>query len=278
MEPLAPHRELQGNWEAPVCEMRGNAGQEPLLAGRVVAITGGSRGIGYATAKAVIRGGGRVGIQARRADVLKTASAALAEIDPRGGESVVAVVGDATQLGAAEGFLDAVVERFGHLDAFVAGAGVQRPVQLLRSTPEDWSTALRGNLVSSVMGCQAAVQRLSSGGAVIFIGSTAGARGSTVSIPYAVAKAGLSIVARSLAEELGSRGIRILCAVVGAVDTEMLHATYQAIGTPGRGRPRSLPVLRRQRRSGVLLTPRRSRRSSRFSFRSVPVTSRAATS
>jgi len=198
------------------------------LDGRVVAITGGSAGIGLETARTVLRAGGRVAIQARRADVLARAADELAAV--AGPDAILAAPGDAAEPGVVAGLLDETVRRFGRLDGFVAAAGVQRPVDLLTSRAEDWHAAIQANLVSAVLGCQAAIPRLGPGGAIVLLGSTAALRGSPVSVPYATAKAGLSLVVRSLAGELGAQGKRIVCAVVGSAETDMLTGTYRAVG------------------------------------------------
>jgi NAD(P)-dependent dehydrogenase (short-subunit alcohol dehydrogenase family) len=206
-----------------------------LLEGRVVAITGGSTGIGLATAHAVLREGGRVGVSARRADVLECARAELVAVAPGGEDAVLALTGDAAQPGQAQALVDGVVERFGRLDGFVASAGLQRPVDLLTSTPQEWTRAIEANLVSAVLGCQAAAPRLPAGGAIVLIGSTAATRSSAVSVPYATAKAGLSLVTRALSGELGAAGKRIVCVVVGSAATPMLEGTYRAMAGDEEG-------------------------------------------
>ncbi|MEA2143624.1 MAG: hypothetical protein QOI64_2054 [Solirubrobacteraceae bacterium] len=200
-----------------------------LFDGKVVAITGGSAGIGLAVAHEVVRDGGAVAISARRADVLDRAAAELADASERGAGAVVAVPADATDPDAAVRFVEAAIDRFGRLDGFVAGAGVQRPVDLLASTADDWGAAIAGNLASAVFGCQAAAGRLEPGGSIVLIGSVAAMRGSEVSLPYAVAKGGLSLMAKSLAGTLGPSGVRVNCVVVGSVDTAMLQGAFRSV-------------------------------------------------
>jgi NAD(P)-dependent dehydrogenase (short-subunit alcohol dehydrogenase family) len=197
--------------------------------GKAVAITGGSAGIGLACARAIVRQGGAVAIQARRAELLDRAAADLAASSGRGADAVVAVPGDATDPEHARALADAAVGRFGRLDGFVAAAGIQRPVDLLDSTAEDWRAAIDANLVSAIVGCQAVADRLEPAGAIVVIGSVAGVRGSEVSLPYAVAKGGLSMVAKSLAGKLGPRGVRANCVVVGTVETAMLEGAFRTV-------------------------------------------------
>ena len=197
--------------------------------GKAVAVTGGSSGIGLACAHAVVRGGGSVAIQARRPDPLARAARDLASSAARGPDAVVAVPGDANDPDQARALVDAGLDRFGRLDGFVAGDGIQRPVDLLESGADDWRAAIEGNLVSAVVGCQTVADRLEPGGSIVLLGSVAAFRGSEVSLPYAVAKGGLALLAKSLAGKLGSRGLRVNCVVVGTVDTAMLDGAFRNV-------------------------------------------------
>jgi NAD(P)-dependent dehydrogenase (short-subunit alcohol dehydrogenase family) len=215
------------------------SGSRALL-GKAFAITGGSRGIGLACARSVLEAGGSVGIQARRREVLERAAHDLSSVSPEGEAAVVAVSGDAAVPEDARRLVDAVVERHGRLDGLVVGAGTQRPVDILTSSADDWRGALDGNLLPAVVGCQAAVPHLESGGSIVFLGSVAALRGSDVSIPYAVAKAGLSLIAKQLAAKLGRQGIRVNCVVAGSVATDMLDRAYEDAAAAGNDSAESM--------------------------------------
>jgi meso-butanediol dehydrogenase/(S,S)-butanediol dehydrogenase/diacetyl reductase len=208
-----------------------------LLAGRVFAIPGGSAGIGLATARVVLREGGLVAIQGRRAERV---DAAVAELEALHGGAAIGIAGDAADPEGAAQLVDAAVGRFGRLDGLVVAAGVQAPVDLLASSPSEWSAAIDGNLIPAVVASQAAVPRLQAGGSIVFLGSIASLRGSDVSTPYAVAKGGLSLLARALAARVGRAGIRANCVIAGSIATEMLSSTFEAVAAAAGGSAQAL--------------------------------------
>jgi NAD(P)-dependent dehydrogenase (short-subunit alcohol dehydrogenase family) len=196
--------------------------------GPVVVLTGASSGIGLACAETIVRDGGAVGILARRPDVLAVAEEQI-EGQAVGRDAVVAVAGEAGDTAAVSKLAEETVSRFGRVDGLVIAAGAQRPVDVLDSDPSEWLAAIDANLIPAVVGCQVAARVLRQGGSIVLVGSVASLRGTDVSLPYAVAKSGLSLLARNLSRRLGESGIRVNCVIAGSIATAMLMDTYMTV-------------------------------------------------
>jgi 3-oxoacyl-[acyl-carrier protein] reductase len=178
---------------------------------RSVLVTGGNRGIGLAVAQSLAAGGDAVAVTSRSGE------------GPPGLLTVRCDVTDATSVDAA---FTEVEERQGAVEVLVANAGVTRDTLVLRMSQEDWDTVLDTNLT----GAFRVAKRASKGmlrlrrGRLIFISSVVGLLGSAGQVNYAASKAGLVGLARSLARELGSRGITANVVAPGFVDTDMTAA------------------------------------------------------
>lgn len=179
--------------------------------GRVALVTGGNRGIGLAVAHALTEAGHTVVVGSRSGEV------------PDGLAAVVCDVTDAASVDAA---FATVEERFGAVEIAVANAGVTRDTLLLRMSDEDIATVLDTNLTGALR----VARRASKGmlrarwGRLIFMSSVVGLLGSAGQVNYAASKAGLVGAARSIARELGSRGITANVVAPGFVDTDMTRA------------------------------------------------------
>lgn len=196
-------------------------GEPPEFDRRVIAITGGSSGIGLATARLVLRRGGRVAILARGGQRLEAASQLLATppIDP---EHIIAIQGNACIEAAVEHFIGETVRRHGRLDGVVACAGSVQRFDLLTGSIDQWRRMIDANVTASFIAARVAGSRLAVGGSIVLLGSLSPARsGATVAIPYAVAKSGVPVLNRAFAVAFAPRGIRVNAVVPGWVDTPM---------------------------------------------------------
>jgi 3-oxoacyl-[acyl-carrier protein] reductase len=190
------------------------------LAGRVALVTGGSRGIGAATARLFARCGARVAItyRARQADAERLA----AEVDG------VALQGDLRRRADNERVVRETVAALGRLDAFVANAGVW-PVEAVgvkALADERWRETVEANLDAVFYGCRAALQVMQPGSAIVIVSSTAGQRGEAFHADYAATKGAVISFVKSLAVEVAP-GITVNGVAPGWVDTEMAAPALQ---------------------------------------------------
>ena len=183
-----------------------------LLEEKTAVITGGTAGIGLATASRFIAEGARVFITGRRQPEL---DAALRELGPRaiGVRGDVAVAADLDRLYAA-------VEESGHgLDVVMANAGVTAVARIGQITEEHFDTLVTTNLKGVVFTVQKALPVLNGGASIILTGSVSGEKGREGLGVYAATKAALRSFARTWANELKGRGIRVNVIVAGATAT-----------------------------------------------------------
>lgn len=210
----------------------------PGLAGKRALVTGGSRGIGRATVRLLARCGAAVGLAYRSAH--DEAEAALAEA-----RSAAPAVGDTGGHGGTgrfwkeaadlsreeevERLFRRVDEAFGGLDLFVGNAGIwnqeARPLEELEAS--EWRRMMEVNLDSIYYTTRAAVERMEDGGRVVLLSSTAAQRGEPGHSHYAATKGGIVSFAKSLAGELGPRGITVNAVAPGWVDTDMSAAVLR---------------------------------------------------
>ena len=178
-------------------------------------VTGGNRGIGKAIAQAFADAGDNVAITYRSGE------------PPAG---FLAVRCDVTDPDAVEAAFAEIEERQGPVEVLVANAGITRDTLLLRMSDDDWSSVIDTNLT----GAYRVVRRAAKGmlrlrrGRVVLISSVVGLLGSAGQVNYAASKAGLVGMARSIARELGSRGITANVVAPGFVATEMTDVLPEA--------------------------------------------------
>jgi 3-oxoacyl-[acyl-carrier protein] reductase len=179
------------------------------MTGRVVLVTGGARGIGLACAERFAGGGDKVAVTYRSSD------------PPAG---LFAVKCDVTSTGDVERAFAAVEEQFGGpVEVLVSNAGATRDGLLLRMNEDDFTSVLDTNLVAAYRVAKRATQGMlrARRGRIILLSSVVGLLGSPGQANYAAAKAGMVGFARSLARELGSRGITVNVVAPGPVETDM---------------------------------------------------------
>jgi NAD(P)-dependent dehydrogenase (short-subunit alcohol dehydrogenase family) len=187
------------------------------LTGRVVVVTGGTRGVGAGIARAFLRAG---------ADVLVCARRPPTEPVQEAGRNARFAAVDLRDADAVAPFLDAVAERHGRLDVLVNNAG-GTPFRLLDGAdPARHLRVLELNLLAPLTASLAALPHLRrSRGSVIMVGSVSGTRPSPGSAAYGAAKAGLSNLAASMAVEWAP-AVRVNTVVPGMVRTELTHLHY----------------------------------------------------
>jgi 3-oxoacyl-[acyl-carrier protein] reductase len=201
------------------------------LEGKNALVTGASRGIGRAIAAELSRAGANVVIGYRSGR--EEAESLAAEI---GGRAVQADVSDA-------GSARRLVEEAGDLDVLVNNAGLTRDGLLARMPDDDWRTVLETNLSSVFYTCRAVCRPMMKkrGGAIVNVSSIVGVHGNWGQTNYAASKAGIIGFTKSLARELGSRGIRANVVAPGYVRTQLTEvlpeeATAAMLGNTPLGR------------------------------------------
>ena len=193
------------------------AGGAPAPATPVALVTGASRGIGHAIALALAAAGMRVVGTATTAAGAQTLDATLAAL---GGHGRTLDVNDAP---GAAALVDDIVKEHGGLHVLVNNAGITRDMLSMRLKDEDWDAVIATNLSAVFRLSRAAIRPMMKQryGRIINITSVVGASGNAGQANYAAAKAGVAGMSRSLARELGSRGITVNCVAPGFIETDM---------------------------------------------------------
>ncbi len=211
--------------------------------GRAALVTGGSRGIGRATASLLARGGARVAVCARTPADAEAAAQALRDE----GWEAIGVPADVADPAQAQAAVRACTEKFGRLDILVNNAGIRRDGLILRMRDEDWDWVLAVNLKGAFHCIRAALRGMvrQRGGRIINVTSVVAARGNAGQANYVSAKAGLIGLTKAVALEVASRGITVNAVAPGFIETAMtadlgdeMRKGYMAQIPAGRfGRP-----------------------------------------
>ena len=192
------------------------------VSGKVVLVTGASRGIGRAIAEALAAAGSMVVLGAR--DEAKLADAVDAIVSSGGRASAVPL--DVCHRESVDTALAAVLERHGRIDGLVNNAGITRDNLLLRMKAEEWESVLSTNL-TGVYHCTQAVLRpmlKQRSGRIVNVTSVVGITGNAGQANYAASKAGVIGFTKSIAREVASRAITVNAVAPGFIDTEMTAA------------------------------------------------------
>lgn len=191
------------------------------FSGKLVLVTGSSRGIGRATANAFLERGARVAINGRTE---QSVSAAMAELG--GGERLLAAPGDVSTVAGCEAVVARAVEGLGGLDVLVNSAGIWEGGPLEESGEALWDRTLNINLKGTFFCSRAALPALTArGGNIVNLGSDAGLIGEVGMAVYCASKGGVVNLTRALAVELADR-VRVNCVCPGYVDTDMVRRDY----------------------------------------------------
>lgn len=196
---------------------------------KVALITGASRGIGRAAALALSRAGAAVVINYHRS--CGAAEQLLGEIEVSGGRGLI-VQGNVALYEDCERMVRLSLEHFHKIDILINNAGINRDNLLIRMKPEEWREVVEVNLTGMFNATRAALRPMlkqKSGGRIINIASIAGIYGNSGQANYAAAKGGVIAFTRSLAKELGSRGITVNAVAPGFIETEMTAALPAAL-------------------------------------------------
>lgn len=184
--------------------------------GKITLVTGGSRGIGLACAHRLASAGHRVAVTHRSSDA------------PKG---LFAVRCDVTSTADVDAAFTAVTEHFGGpVEVLVSNAGVTRDGLLLRMSDDDFTAVVDANLTAAFRVAKRATRDMlrARAGRIVLMSSVVGLLGSAGQANYAASKAGLVGFARSLARELGSRGITVNVVAPGPIETDMTAALGEA--------------------------------------------------
>jgi 3-oxoacyl-[acyl-carrier protein] reductase len=189
------------------------------LSGQTAFVTGGSRGIGLAIARALYGAGAKVAIAGR--DLAKAQSVA-GEL----GERAAGVSCDVADAGQVEAAVAAVEAALGPISILVNNAGLTRDNLLIRLTDEDWDTVMDANLKGAfhTMRLLAKGMMKRRGGRIINITSVVGLMGNKGQANYAASKAGLIGLTKAVAQEYASRGVLVNCVAPGYIETDMTGA------------------------------------------------------
>jgi 3-oxoacyl-[acyl-carrier protein] reductase len=193
------------------------------LADRVYILTGASRGLGFATAEALVADGARVVISARDGDRLDSAVAAL-------GSSAAGVVADLADPSVPQQLIDAAKSRFGRLDGALISVGGPALGSAASLSDEQWRNAFETVFLGSIRLARTVAGALSEGGAIALVLST------SVKVPLAGLglsnglRPGLAMAAKEMANELAPRGIRVLSLMPGRVLTDRNRELFEATG------------------------------------------------
>jgi len=205
---------------------------------RVCLITGASRGIGRATARALAEAGWRLSLAARGRDALDDV---LRELDGGAADAHFASVCDVTREGDVAGTVQATVERFGRLDAVVCAAGVGGFGPTTETTLESWNAQVATNLTGTFLVCREALKVMlpRRSGHLVTVLSVAAKVAFPGAAAYCASKWGAYGLTKALAEEVRREGVRVTALLPGSVDTPFWDAV-------GGGPPRE-DMLRAER-------------------------------
>ena len=224
-----------------------NAGRRDLH-GRVAVVTGASSGIGRATAIALAAQGARVLVNHRAGGDSQARAAAVVEDIQRAGGTAVTSAADVSRESDVERLFDDAARRYGRLDILVSNAGIEHPSPIADMSLSDWRQVIDTNLTGAFLCAREAVRRFRDNpadaarqglclGNIIFMSSVHEVIPWAFQANYAASKGGVSLLMKSLAQELAPEKIRVNAIAPGAIRT--------AINQPAWGTPQALESLLR---------------------------------
>jgi len=194
-------------------------------------ITGATGGIGGSIAKALYGAGAQLAISGSKVEKLEALAnelkkSPLPNPPPQAGEGIVSIPCDLSKLDTVENLIKEAEEKLGGLDILVCNAGVTKDNLSLRMKDEEWQQVLDVNLTASFKMSRAVLRGMLKRrfGRIIFITSVVGWTGNPGQANYCASKAGLTGMAKSLAQEVATRGITVNCIAPGFIETNMTGA------------------------------------------------------
>jgi len=186
------------------------------LTGKCALVTGASGGIGAEVARALYGAGAVVGLSGTRVEPLQALAAEL-------GDRAHVLPCDLSDAVAVEALIKQAAAAMGSVDILVNNAGITRDGLMMRMSDDDWMAVINVNLTSTFRLCRAALRGMMKArwGRIINITSVVAQAGNPGQVNYAAAKAGITGMSKSLAQEVGSRGITVNCVAPGLVETPM---------------------------------------------------------
>ena len=186
---------------------------------KVAIVTGASRGIGFAIAEAFAKAGYHLAICATREATVNASADKLKAL----GAEVLPVVVDVTDGAAVRAFVQETVKHFGRLDVLVNNAGITKDGLAMCMKVEDWQAVIDTNLTSVFHASQAVLKPMmkARAGRIINISSVVASMGNPGQLNYCASKGGIDAMTRSLAHEVGSRGITVNAIAPGFIATAM---------------------------------------------------------
>lgn len=190
------------------------------LSGQVALVTGGGRGIGRAISLRLASDGAVIGVN--YAQNSEAAEKVVAEIQTRGGKAQ-ALHFDVADEERVDAVMKEFIAEFGRLDILVNNAGIAKDGLILRTKKEDWQRTIEVNLSGAFYCSKAAAKAMvrAKSGRIINISSVIGEMGNAGQVAYSASKSGIFGLTKSLARELGSRGITVNAVTPGFIATEM---------------------------------------------------------
>ncbi len=205
--------------------MKHTLSAHPTLNGKHYVVTGGSRGIGAGIAVRLAQQGAHVALTyTERSEAAEKVFASL----PGSGHLVVKM--DISNADSVEQGFEQIFKQFGKIDGLINNAGITRDQLLLRMKNEDFSDVLSTN-IGGTFHCTKAVMKSmlkARAGSIVNITSVIGHSGNAGQANYAASKAAIEAFAKSIAQEIGSRGIRVNCVAPGFISTEMTDVLPEA--------------------------------------------------
>lgn len=192
------------------------------LNGKVALVTGGSRGIGAAIALKLASLGADLVINYVGESEEATAAEVEKEVKAKGSKAL-AIEADVTDEVQVKSMVEEVMEKWEKVDVLVNNAGITRDALALRMKSSDWNSVIQVNLTGAFYCAQAVLKSMmkARSGSIVNIASIVGLRGNAGQANYAASKAGLIALTKSLAKEVGPRGIRVNAVAPGFIETPM---------------------------------------------------------